>query len=138
MQEVHFMKEMKETKNNNDVKTMEENHISHVIIPSKNFQRSKIFFEEVFGWKLEEQPEKSSLDVLPLSRKGPSAELNSEVEVIIPSIKTSNIEAKLRLIEEFGGKKLKDKTPIDKDAEQGYYASFEDPQGNRMCLYSEK
>jgi len=57
---------------------------------------------------------------------------------VIPSIHTSNIEVKLKLIEKFGGKKLKDKTPINKDAEHGYYALFEDPEGNAMCLYSSK
>jgi len=121
-----------------DVQTTDENYFCHIIIPSKNYQKSKIFFKQVFGWKVEKQPGTSSLDVLPPSRKGPSAELNSEVEVVVPSIKTSNIEAKLKLIEKFGGKKVKDKTPVDKDAEHGYYALFEDPQGNRMCLYSEK
>jgi len=121
-----------------DMPTSDENYFCHIIIPSKNYQKSKIFFEKVFGWKVEKQPGTSSFDVLPPSRKGPGAELNSEVEVIVPSIKTSNIEAKLKLIEKFGGKKVKDKTPVDKDAEHGYYALFEDPQGNRMCLYSEK
>jgi len=119
-----------------DVQTTDENYFCHIIIPSKNYQKSKIFFEKVFGWKVEKQPGTSFLDVLPPSRKGPSAELNSGVEVVVPSIKTSNIEAKLKLIEKFGGKKVKDKTPVDKDAEHGYYALFEDPQGNKMCLYS--
>ena len=116
----------------------DESYICHIIIPSKDYQRSKNFFEKVFGWKVEEQPGASSLDVLPPSRKGPSAELNSEEEVVVPSIYTSNIEAKLKLIEEFGGKKLKDRTPVGKEAEYGYYAIFEDPHGNKMCLYSDK
>jgi predicted enzyme related to lactoylglutathione lyase len=62
--------------------------------------------------------------------------LNSEEEFIVPSIYTSNIEAKLKLIEEYGGKVLKGKTPIGKNAEYGYFALFEDPDGNRICLYS--
>jgi hypothetical protein len=49
------------------------------------------------------------VDVLPLFEKEPSAELSSDVEVI-PSILTSDIDAKLRLIEKFGGKKLTNKT----------------------------
>ena len=47
-------------------------------------------------------------------------------------------EARLKLIGEFGGKELKGKTPIGENAEYGYYALFEDPQENRMVLYSEK
>jgi len=87
---------MKEIKCMND-----ENYICHIIIPSKNFQKSKHFFEKVFGRKVEEQPRTSSLDVLSPSQKGPSAELNSEEEVIVPTIHTFNIDAKLKLIEEF-------------------------------------
>jgi len=123
--------------NGGNLQTEDENYICHIIIPSKNYQRSKFFFEKVFGWKIIPQPGTSSLDVLPPSGKGPSAELNSEVEVVVPSIRTSDIEAKIKTIERFGGRKLKDKTPIDKDGEHGYFALFEDPQGNMMCLYSE-
>ena len=119
-----------------EARSTDENYFCHIIIPSKNYQKSRIFFEEVFGWKVEEQPSTSSLDVLPTSGKGPSAELNSEVEVIIPSILTSDIDAKLELIEKFGGKRLKGKTSIGEEGEHGYYALFEDPQGNTMCLCS--
>ncbi|MEX2721699.1 MAG: VOC family protein [Candidatus Wukongarchaeota archaeon] len=122
----------------NDVQTIEENYFYHLVIPSKNYEKSKIFFEKVFGWKVQEVPRTSFLDVLPPSNKGSSAELNSEAEIVVPSIYMPNIEEKLKLIEEFGGKKLQDKTPIGKDAKYGYYTMFEDPQGNKMCLYSEK
>lgn len=117
----------------------DENYFCHIIIPSKNYLKSKVFFENVFGWKVEEQTGTNTLEVLPKPRKGPSAELNSEAKTIIPSILTSDIDAKLRLIEKFGGKRLTDKTPIGKEGERGgYYALFEDPQGNVMCLYSRK
>ncbi|MCK4439705.1 hypothetical protein KAU85_01850 [Candidatus Bathyarchaeota archaeon] len=64
--------------------------------------------------------------------------MNTEEEVIVPTIYTSNIDAKLELVENFGGKKFKDKTPIGENAKYGYYALFQDPHGNKMCLYSEK
>jgi len=124
--------------NGSSQKTEDENYICHVIIPSKNYERSKTFFGNVFGWKVTEQPGTKSLDILPTSRKGPSAELNSEVEAVIPSIRTADMEAKLELIEKFGGKKLQGKAPIGRNAEHGYYALFEDPEGNRMCLYSDR
>ena len=121
-----------------DKQTTEKNYFCHIVIPSKNYQKSKIFFEKIFGWKVQEVPRTNTLDVLPPSEKGPSAELNSEEDIIVPSISTSNIDTKLKLIEEFGGKTLEDKTPIGENAEYGHYALFEDPQGNKMCLYSEK
>jgi len=116
----------------------DDNYICHIIIPSKNYQKSKVFFERVFRWKIEKRPETTSVDVLPPSGKGVSAELNSEEALVVPSIHTSNIDAKLKLIEKFGGKKLKDKTPIGENTEHGFFALFLDPNGNKMCLYSKR
>jgi predicted enzyme related to lactoylglutathione lyase len=76
------------------------------MIPSKVHQRSKILYERVFGWRVKQRLGTTSMDVLPRFRKGSSAELNSDVEIIIPSILASDIDAKLKLIEKFGGKKL--------------------------------
>lgn len=113
-------------------------YICHIVIPSKNSERSRVFFERVFGWKVEKQKGTASLDILPPSGKGISAELNPKETVVVPSIFTSNINEKLSNIEKYGGKRLKGRTPIGKKAEQGYFALFEDPDGNKMCLYSEK
>lgn len=115
----------------------DDSYICHVIIPSKDHRKSKVFFERVFGWEIEKQPGTTSLGILPPSRKGVSAELNSKESTVVPSIHTSNIEAKLELIEKYGGKKLKPKTPIGRRGEHGFFALFLDPNGNRMCLYSE-
>lgn len=112
-------------------------YFCHIVIPAKDYQASKVFFETVFGWKVQEAPGANFLDVLPPSGQGPSAELNSEEETVVPVISTSDIEGKLRLIEAYGGKRLQGKTAIGNDAEYGYYALFEDPQGNKMSLYSE-
>ncbi|MBS7632717.1 hypothetical protein KEJ15_03730 [Candidatus Bathyarchaeota archaeon] len=113
-----------------------EAYICHVIIPLRDRLKSKDFYQKVFGWVVEERPGTFILDLLPPSGKGISAELNPEEKAIIPSIYTTDIEAKLKLIVELGGKILKDKTPIDEKAEFGYYALFMDPNGNKMCLYS--
>jgi predicted enzyme related to lactoylglutathione lyase len=115
-----------------------ESYICHIVIPSKNHQKSKDFYKKVFGWGVQKQSSTTSWDVLPPSRKGISAELNLEEEVVVPSIFVYNIEEKLRLIKQFGGKKLKDRTPIGAKAEYGYNTLFKDPHGNKMCLYSDK
>lgn len=123
----------------NDVKESDENYFCHIVIPCRKFAESKLFFEKVFGWKVQEQPGTSCCwDILPSSGKGASAELNTKEEVVVPTIYTSNIDARLELVKYFGGKRLKDKTPIGENAKYGYYALFQDPHGNKMCLYSEK
>ena len=91
----------------------------------------------MFGWIVERQAGTSSWDVMPRSRKGPSAELNPEEKTLTPAIYTADIEAGLKLIERYGGKTLKGKTAIGESPENGYFALFEDPCGNKMCLYSQ-
>jgi predicted enzyme related to lactoylglutathione lyase len=116
----------------------DENYICHIIIPTKNSAKSRKFYQEVFRWTIEKQPGTNSFDMLPHSKKGPSAELNPEEQVVVPAIYTTQIETKLKLIEKSGGRTLRQKTPIGKNAEQGHYALFEDPCGNKICLYSDE
>lgn len=120
-----------------DAPESDENYFCHIVIPSKDYRKSRIFFERAFGWIVQKAPVPGVLDVLPPSGKGPSAELNSDEEVVVPAIRTRDIERKLVTIVENGGKVLKGKTPIDVKGRHGFYALFEDPNGNRMALYQE-
>jgi len=109
----------------NDVKESDENYFCHIVIPCGKFEESKLFYEKVLGWRIQEQPGTTCCwDILPSSRKGASAELNAEEEVVVPTIYTSNIDAKLELVENSGGKKLEDKTPIGEKGKYGYFALF--------------
>ena len=109
-----------------------------MIIPSKDYEKSKIFYKNVFNWKVQEQPGTSRIDILPQSGKGISAELNADEAVVVPSIHTTDIDAKLKLIEEFGGKILQGRTIIGNETQLESFALFEDSNGNKMCLYSEE
>jgi predicted enzyme related to lactoylglutathione lyase len=115
-----------------------ESYICHIVFPSKDHHTSGRFYRQVFDWDVKPQSGTSSLDILPPSHKGISAELNLKEKTVVPSIFTSNMETVLERIQHFGGKILKDKTPIGEQAEHGYFALFEDPSGNKMCLYSER
>ena len=116
----------------------EESYFCHMIIPSKDYEKSKIFYKNVFNWKVQEQPRTSHIDILPQSGKGISAELNADEAVVVPSIHTTDIDAKLKLIEEFGGKILQGRTIIGNETQLESFALFEDSNGNKMCLYSEE
>ncbi len=115
----------------------DESFFCHIVIPTANLERSKLFYRKVFGWIVERQEGTFSWDVMPQSRKGPSAELNLEEKTLTPAIHTTDIEGALRLIEKYGGTTLKGKTAIGENLESGYFALFKDPGGNKMCLYSE-
>ena len=120
------------------MQNLKENYICHIIIPSRNLENSKTFYEQVFGWKAERQFLTKSLDILPRPSKGPSVELNPEVDTVMPSIKTADIKGKLEIIKKFGGTIVQSKTPVGKNVEHGQYAIFKDPEGNQICLYSER
>jgi len=117
---------------------VDDSYFCHIVIPCRDYEKTGTFFEKVFGWKVEPQAGTGFMDVLPPSGKGPSAELNCEERVVVPTICVGEIDAKLALVQKLGGKKLKGKTPIGEKGEFGYYALFEDPVGNKMCLYGEK
>ena len=109
-----------------------------MIIPSKDYEKAKIFYKNVFNWKVQEQPGTSHIDILPQSGKGISAELNADEAVVVPSIYTADIDTKLKLIEEFEGKILQGKTIISNETQLGSFSLFKDSNGNKICLYSEK
>ena len=87
----------------------DENYFCHIMIPSRDHQASAAFYREVFDWDAQGVSETGTVDIMPPSRKGPSAELNSREGSVVPVIYTSDIGAKLRLIERYGGRRLKDK-----------------------------
>lgn len=116
-------------------------YFCHIVIPGRNPKKTRRFYEKVFGWTVRPQPGSDSLDILPPSGKGPSAELNPNESVVTPTIYTQDIDAALKLIARHGGKILVPKTPVDEEGEEGeygYYALFEDPEGNKMCLFSDR
>jgi predicted enzyme related to lactoylglutathione lyase len=116
----------------------DEPYFCHIVIPSRNPKKSKRFYEKVFGWTVKPQPGSDSLDILPPSGKGPSAELNPNESVVTPTIYTQDIESTLERIVRYGGRILLPRTPVDEKGEYGYYALLEDPEGNKMCLYFDK
>jgi len=116
----------------------EESYFCHMIIPSKDYEKAKIFYKNVFNWKVQEQLGTSHIDILPQSGKGISAELNANEAVVVPSIYTTDIDTKLKLIEEFEGKILQGRTIISNETRLGNFALFVDSNGNKICLYSEE
>ncbi len=70
--------------------------------------------------------------------KGVSAELNPHESQVTPTIYALDIDAALELITRQRGKILVPKTSVGEEGEYGYYALFEDPEGNKFCLYSDK
>ena len=113
---------------------MKINTFCHIEIPAPDLEKAKVFYEKLFLWKINIFPDNSYAffddglvgggfdPLLPISRDG----INLVIAV-------EDINTKLKEIISDGGKIVKEKTLISE--EHGYYASFLDPNGNRLSIW---
>ena len=108
----------------------------HIEFAAKDPKRSAAFYQEVFGWEIQEVPEMNYImfdqgDGLGGGFPEIDGETTNEGDVIV-YIATQDIPATLGKIEAAGGKTLMPETEIP---ETGWFAIFEDPAGNRVAVY---
>ncbi|GAB1348579.1 VOC family protein [Ignavibacteriales bacterium] len=113
---------------------MSHHLIAHVEIPATDIERSKKFFETVFGWDLKEF---GNGYLLCNSRQGTTIGVRKVKEVThgdspVFHILVNDIEDTTKLIKNNGGGVFKDKTVIPV---YGWYAVIQDPDGNKIGLY---
>jgi uncharacterized protein len=121
------------------------NSITHFELPAKDVQRSKKFYEDVFGWKMQSMPEANytmvyTVDVdekfMPknvgainggMIEAKDNGGLNPVLVIDVP-----NIDEYLTKVVAAGGKIVQQKGPV---MGMGYYARFEDPEGVVMGIW---
>ena len=113
---------------------MKANTFCHIEIPAPDLDKAKVFYEKLFQWKISIFPDRSYAlfddgligggfdPLLPITNDG--------INLIIA---VDDITGKLEEIKSAGGKVVKEKTLISE--EHGYYASFLDPNGNRLSIW---
>ncbi len=110
--------------------------IDWVTIPAADLETSKEFYSNIFGWKIEDY----SPDFLIFSSGTVNGGLDRNKEAcsegINFSITVEDISEALEKIVELGGEIVSEKYWIG--SELGYSASFKDPNGNHIELWSEK
>jgi len=121
---------------------MENKHtITHIEIPAPDMMKAKKFYSEVFGWNVEIMPDGNyaifsvgdtktgggfDASTKPAEGKtGPGLVINVE-----------DIPAKLEEIKKAGGKVIQGKTEIE--GGYGFYACFQDTNGNHLQIHSHK
>ena len=114
--------------------------ICHIEFPTSDAEKTKAFYEAVFGWTFTTAP---GFDTYPMFRDpsgvggafnaGSTAEAPSQAGPIV-HIEVENIDAALKKIEEASGKTLVSRTKISE--EYGSFAVFLDNVGNRIGLWS--
>lgn len=113
--------------------------IVHIEIASKDARRSGEFYKNVFGWKIEVDPNFDYVQFQPGSGPaggipGVDGNIYKPGDVLV-YIGTDDIESTLARIEQAGGKTVLPKTEIPGI---GWWAAFTDPGGARMGLFTRK
>jgi hypothetical protein len=117
---------------------MSSHPIVHVEISGHNPSASADFYTDIFGWKIECDPNFPDYPMFD-GGTGPGGgftkidnEMYKPGDVVV-YIATDDIEATLTKIEATGGKTLLPKTEIP---HMGWFAFFADPGGTRIGLYT--
>lgn len=114
---------------------MAMNTICYVEWWSTDFERTKSFFEGLFGWKFEMSGEEYMFFSTPEGGPGGGfhkcRDLNPGVSARV-YIHVDDVNAYVEKVKELGGKIVNEKTEIP---EMGWYADFKDPDGNIIGLW---
>ena len=108
--------------------------IAHCEIPSTDLERSKEFYHKVLGWEF--KPFGNGY-LLFNNHKGTMVGLRKVEEVAkgdstVFHVNMPDIESIMRKVKEYGGAVKRTKTVIPA---MGWYALFNDPDGNTIGLY---
>ena len=110
------------------------NRIEYFEIRVTNYEKSESFYREVLGWDITKESEHpyGHIKTGEGINGGLAENKPGKPPRVMLYIEVESIEEKLKEIEAQGGKTLIPKTLISE--EYGYYAAFEDPDGNVLGL----
>ncbi len=113
---------------------MSHHLIAHVEIPVTDIDKAKTFYRGLFGWDLKDFGRGYSLYN---SHRGTTIGIRKAESIVsgdttIFHMLVEDIDASLETVQQLGGKVYREKTIIPVF---GYYALFQDPDGNILGLY---
>jgi len=115
--------------------------VQHFELPADDVERAKVFYATVFGWTYEDYgPDLAMVD--PAGAEGETGVIGGDIfkrdsEATVPTVVISvdSIEDTFIEIEAAGGTRAGD---IQTLPEQGRFAYFVDPEGNRIGVWDTK
>lgn len=120
------------------------NKVVHFEIPTKDLNRAKAFYGDIFGWKLMDMPamhytivQTVEVDDKQIPKEsgaingGMTADDKTAKGPVIV-IDVPSIDEYIKKIEAAGGKVVAPKVHV---GDMGYYARFEDPEGNVVGIW---
>ena len=110
--------------------------ICHVNIPAPDLAKAKAFYTKVFGWKCTAMPGMTGYSFWSAGKLGGGfdADVKPAKGGVTLYLAVADIPAALKKIKFSGGKAVRPKTAIP--GNYGFMATFLDPNGNRMGLWS--
>jgi predicted enzyme related to lactoylglutathione lyase len=122
---------------------MKTNKVVHFEIPTEDLMASKEFYQNVFGWKFKDwDTNYVSIMTAESDDEGKSVEIGAingglqrkGERAVTPTIvvEVEDIEGTLKEIIEKGGVVMLEKEDM---YNKGFYAQFNDPEGNRLGLF---
>ncbi len=122
------------------------NKVVHFEIPAKNLPMAQKFYSKAFGWKFNKWGKDYSVAIASkLDKKGRGKEagaINGGIQKKGPRAKsvtivleTKNIDDSLKKVKANGGKIA---IPKEKMGDFGFYAQFDDTEGNRLGLFQSR
>ena len=115
---------------------MTKHNIVHIEIPTKDSKESAVFYEKLFGWRIEHVPEMNYTMWDPQDGPGGGfSPLGDEVKVgeVLLYVNSDDIKADLNQAEALGGAIVR---PKDEIPGTGWFGIFRDPTGNLIALYT--
>ncbi len=114
---------------------MPSHPIVHIEFSTKNREATGKFYADLFGWKVEQIPDMNYATFA--AEPGPGGGFNPVTDsnppgTVLVYVGTDDIEASLSKAESLGAKVLRSKTEIP---QMGWFAIFQDPDGNSVALY---
>ena len=108
--------------------------VCHFELPSTDLDRSKQFYEILFGWKIDKFSDEYLICLLGETESGGIYRVDKiSSSQIAVYFHVEDIPATLGNVAKPGGKTLEEKRSI---GEHGFIASFEDPLGLRINIWS--
>jgi uncharacterized protein len=117
---------------------MSKHPIIHIEFPSKDATKNSKFYADLFGWEISHFDEMNYSMFNPGEGPGggfpPVDGQINKIDRVLVYVQSDDIEADLKKAESLGGKAMTPKTEIPG---QGWFAVFQDPEGNTLALYTE-
>lgn len=123
------------------------NKVVHFEIPADDTTRARTFYEQAFGWKIQEIPgmdyafvittpvDDKQMPTEPGGINGGMAKRAGPLAHPVFTIDVPSIEKALAAVEKGGGRTIQPKQPV---ADMGFVAYFKDSEGNVVGLWQNR